>query len=214
MPRLLACPSSIFKLFLSQTSNTFDKRSLTSTVELVNGFYHKMAESHHTTGSTQRCSSIDFPQYNSHYYTGPPIPPIFNPSRFIHTGPPPFCSSTPIPYPPSLSAGHHQFYFDDRPRHYQRIDGHRTYTHSRRSSSSSSRCRPPVRPKLTVNRSVRDSRGRRYPSLTVMSYNILSQDLIIENGYLYNDGYWLDWEYRKIKLLNEFLNIKPDVSVV
>lgn len=85
-------------------------------------------------------------------------------------------------------------------------------THTTRKSSQHKR-RPPLRPEITVNKSLRDFHGKRYPSVFVMTYNILSQDLISENSYLYDEeSEWLDWEYRKRRLLKELISADVDVS--
>lgn len=74
---------------------------------------------------------------------------------------------------------------------------------------------PPSRPEVVINRSKRDPlTGRRYPYLTVLCYNVLSQDLILENPYLYTSERpeWLDWEYRKRRLLKELVHSETDVN--
>lgn len=47
-----------------------------------------------------------------------------------------------------------------------------------------------------------------------MSYNVLAQDLLLDNQYLYRDHptQVLDWEHRKQKLVQEFSAHQPDVS--
>jgi mRNA deadenylase 3'-5' endonuclease subunit Ccr4 len=45
-----------------------------------------------------------------------------------------------------------------------------------------------------------------------MTYNILSQDLIDDNDYLYNKAEHLEWDYRKSRLLNELVTSGADVS--
>jgi mRNA deadenylase 3'-5' endonuclease subunit Ccr4 len=49
---------------------------------------------------------------------------------------------------------------------------------------------------------------------SLMSYNVLAQELLHDNQYLYRNhsDQVLDWEYRKHKLLQEFEFHQPDVS--
>lgn len=49
---------------------------------------------------------------------------------------------------------------------------------------------------------------------SLMSYNVLAQDLLLDNQYLYRDHptQVLDWEHRKQKLVQEFSAHQPDVS--
>lgn len=51
---------------------------------------------------------------------------------------------------------------------------------------------------------------------TVMSYNILAQDLLEQNQYLYAHcpPEVLQWDYRCSLLLNEIVNWAPDVSQI
>ena len=81
------------------------------------------------------------------------------------------------------------------------------------SEVSSRHHRPPARPEVTVNRSKRDPNGLRYPSLSLLSYNVLSQDLIAQNMYLYDKTPpdWLRWEYRRGNLVKELINSESDV---
>ena len=51
---------------------------------------------------------------------------------------------------------------------------------------------------------------------TVMSYNILAQNLLEDNRYLYTDcdEYILRWKYRKRQLMAELKHHRPDVSYI
>lgn len=52
--------------------------------------------------------------------------------------------------------------------------------------------------------------------LSVVSYNILAQDLLHKNQHLYTHcpPELLDWEYRKWNILNELVESNADVSVL
>lgn len=58
------------------------------------------------------------------------------------------------------------------------------------------------------------SKGREGLPFSLMCYNVLAQELLHDNQYLYRDhsSQVLDWEYRKQKLLQEFDYHQPDVS--
>ena len=75
-----------------------------------------------------------------------------------------------------------------------------------------SRLRAPIRPIIAVNEPLQIER----PStvLSVVSYNVLAQDLISKNQYLYTHcpRELLDWEYRKWNILNELVESAADVS--
>lgn len=69
-----------------------------------------------------------------------------------------------------------------------------------------SRHKAPVRPVVRVNGSLRSAQPHRAPAIiSVVSYNVLSQDLISKNLYLYRHcpAEFLDWEYRRILLLRD-----------
>ncbi|KAL5008141.1 hypothetical protein ScPMuIL_013722 [Solemya velum] len=57
------------------------------------------------------------------------------------------------------------------------------------------------------------SRGEPGFNFTVMSYNILAQNLLEDNSYLYEncDDDFLNWEYRQQKLLGEISRFRPDI---
>ena len=92
----------------------------------------------------------------------------------------------------------------------------RTQSPNSPASSSTSHRHTPLRPTVTVSKLHADTKGHSYPKISVMSYNVLSQDLIDKNMYLYtrDNPEWLDWTYRKHKILYEITTCKADVSVV
>jgi len=49
---------------------------------------------------------------------------------------------------------------------------------------------------------------------TIATYNLLAQNLLEDNGYLYSrcEDYHLEWSYRKKHLLAEIAYYEPDVS--
>ena len=57
--------------------------------------------------------------------------------------------------------------------------------------------------------------GRRYLNFSVVSYNVLAQNLIEANDHLYTglEPYYLSWEYRSQNLLKEIKRYSPDVSL-
>ena len=74
------------------------------------------------------------------------------------------------------------------------------------------RRRAPLRPTVVVNKEVPSSNSFK---LSVLSYNLLAQDLISSNPSLYSerDPGHLDWEFRKRNLLSELRLNSMDVSV-
>lgn len=66
---------------------------------------------------------------------------------------------------------------------------------------------------LTPFGKVCQTRGHHGLPFSLMSYNVLAQDLLLDNQYLYRDHptQVLDWEYRKQKLLQEFSAHQPDI---
>lgn len=72
----------------------------------------------------------------------------------------------------------------------------------------------PPRPAVMLSNSATDSNGRAFPRLSVMTYNILAQDLIEKNGYLYThaETEHLEWTYRRMGILHELIQSKADVS--
>lgn len=50
---------------------------------------------------------------------------------------------------------------------------------------------------------------------SIASYNVLAQNLLLENNYLYRGckSKWLNWSFRKWRLLSELKKHSPDVSV-
>lgn len=51
---------------------------------------------------------------------------------------------------------------------------------------------------------------------SLLSYNVLAQELLEKNDFLYNwsDESVLKWEYRRSILFNEFRQFNADVSIV
>lgn len=90
---------------------------------------------------------------------------------------------------------------------------HNTGAQFKEVDVSSRHHRPPSRPEVAVSRSKRDPNGLRYPSLSLLSYNLLSQDLISQNMYLYDKTPpdWLMWDYRKKNLVKELISSECDV---
>ena len=82
----------------------------------------------------------------------------------------------------------------------------------RSRSSPDPRARAPQRPLVVVNEPYKDL-VKCYPSLTVMTYNVLASSLIQSNKYLYRkDGTEvLEWDYRKGRLLQEMIDSGADV---
>lgn len=158
--------------------------------------------------------------------TPPTLPPVWSssPPLFSYPYPPPqhnAFTSLPnnyklMPYQYSAMSYDHRLTLESSP--YQNIQG-KTYldvscqTSSEGDKKTSRTLRPPVRPEVTVNRSKRDPNGRRYPSFSLLCYNVLSQDLISENMYLYSKTPhdWLAWDYRKRRLIKELINSEADV---
>lgn len=66
---------------------------------------------------------------------------------------------------------------------------------------------------LTPFGKVCQARGHHGLPFSLMSYNVLAQDLLLDNQYLYRDHptQVLDWEYRKQKLVQEFSAHQPDI---
>lgn len=61
-----------------------------------------------------------------------------------------------------------------------------------------------------------EERGHQGLPFSLMSYNVLAQELLVDNKYLYRNHptQVLNWDYRKKKLLEEFSAHQPDVSSV
>ena len=118
-------------------------------------------------------------------------------------------------------------------RHTQRIPTcpwrSRLVTHTNRQSQgshtravSSSWVRPsrdglssvPKRPKVFVDGFYKNSERQKYPVISLVSYNLLAQDLIHKNMFLYRTDIpdLLQWEYRRNRLLSEILEISADAS--
>ena len=72
----------------------------------------------------------------------------------------------------------------------------------------------PKRPKVRVSDCRRDSENVKYPFVSLVSYNLLAQDLIDKNMFLYRTDRleYLQWEHRKKQLLKELLETRADVS--
>ena len=92
-------------------------------------------------------------------------------------------------------------------------DPHTHYSHSKHRQTPSS-YRVPQRPRVSVENYRSDHRGIKYPTLSIVTYNLLAQDLIGKNMSLYYPGEHLEWEYRRQRLLNELLATHADVSEV
>ena len=62
----------------------------------------------------------------------------------------------------------------------------------------------------------RRHKNKPYPGMdfTVMSYNVLAQNLIEMNDYLYHHcpQFIMEWEFRKNNLIREMADINSDVS--
>lgn len=69
------------------------------------------------------------------------------------------------------------------------------------------------RPKVFVNEHLKNSDNVKYPVISLVSYNLLAQDLIHKNMFLYRKDRteYLEWEHRKRQLLKEILDINADV---
>ena len=96
-------------------------------------------------------------------------------------------------------------------------DSHQCVTrdsHQRVTSSSYWRTTPPPRPMIVLSDPATDSNGRAFPKLSVMTYNVLAQDLIDKNPYLYTHAQpeHLEWTYRRVRIMQELLQPKADVS--
>ena len=72
----------------------------------------------------------------------------------------------------------------------------------------------PMRPIASVNRKLQT--GHPSTVFSVVSYNVLAQDLLHKNQYLYTrcPPELLTWEYRKWNILNELVESTADVSVL
>ena len=72
----------------------------------------------------------------------------------------------------------------------------------------------PMRPIASVNRKLQT--GHPSTVFSVVSYNVLAQDLLHKNQYLYTHcpPELLSWEYRKWNILNELVESTADVSVL
>ena len=148
--------------------------------------------------------------------------PIFSPCSFPFLPPPLFL---PPLLPPSLQHIRHKWRRSKYSPDYKdkTLSKDERISHPSRikspispASSSTSHRHTPLRPVVTVTKLHTDTKGQCYPKISVMSYNVLSQDLIDKNMYLYtrDNPEWLDWTYRKHKILYEMTTCKPDVSVV
>ena len=79
-----------------------------------------------------------------------------------------------------------------------------------------SRSHAPLRPMVEVNKAMEESeRGREsMTTVSVLSYNLLAQDLIRKNRYLYSDAVpeLLEWDFRKTNLLKDLTDSNADVG--
>ena len=66
---------------------------------------------------------------------------------------------------------------------------------------------------VEVNKAVEGGRDS-VATVSVMSYNLLAQDLIRKNSYLYSDAApeLLEWDFRKTNLLKDLTDSNADVS--
>ena len=78
---------------------------------------------------------------------------------------------------------------------------------------SPSRRHAPVRPTIKMNQELHVTKSTQ---ISVLSYNMLAQDLILTNRYLYSKRPQssLDWNFRKSNLLIELTQAAADVSSV
>ncbi len=86
---------------------------------------------------------------------------------------------------------------------------HRTHTNNTMITNTRKR------PKVIVKGLRRNPDGRKYPIISLVSYNLLAQDLMLKNMFLYRTDIptLLQWEHRKRSLLKEILEINADVSI-
>ena len=85
-------------------------------------------------------------------------------------------------------------------------------THSYRVTSGRNAQRQ-RRPKVFVNDHLKNTDNVKYPVISLVSYNLLAQDLIRKNMFLYRKDRteYLEWDHRKRQLLKEILDINADV---
>ena len=107
---------------------------------------------------------------------------------------------------------------DRRWTHPHSNDTRQTRSPSSHNTSQYNQCHyqngPPKRPTVVVNSSMTDSENIKYPLCSILSYNLLAQDLIHRNKFLYrvNKPECLQWDYRKEQLLNDLISSKAHVS--
>lgn len=92
-------------------------------------------------------------------------------------------------------------------------DGHTKHSHHRGSHART--LDPPQRPTVHVNRSLTSpTGGSRYPTVSLLCYNLLAQDLLEKNMHLYDNcpEESLKWESRGERLVRELLSSRADVS--
>lgn len=67
---------------------------------------------------------------------------------------------------------------------------------------------------VDVNKAVGESEGASATTISVLSYNLLAQDLITKNLYLYSDAApeLLEWDFRKNNLLKDLTDSNADVG--
>lgn len=65
-----------------------------------------------------------------------------------------------------------------------------------------------------ASRVVDDSSSKNRLQFKLCSYNLLAPHLLDDNAYLYRNvhRHYLDWNYRKFKILNEIKRLNADVS--
>ena len=75
---------------------------------------------------------------------------------------------------------------------------------------SMSKCHTPKRPLVEANQEVRVKHSTQ---LSVVCYNLLAQDLIAANMYLYThcSAQQLDWDFRRENLLKDLTQASADV---
>ena len=75
------------------------------------------------------------------------------------------------------------------------------------------RSHAPLRPMVKVSKEVKLD-GDSVTTVSVLSYNLLAQDLIRKNRYLYSDALpeVLEWDFRKTNLLKDLTESQADVG--
>ena len=161
------------------------------------------------------------PQYCYYYYYPPSHPSMYGTPRFLAPPPssqpafPPPPMGYPYPLPPMVWQSNHV-----QNRHHGSSNWRRHHSSGgggRNQSSQSRNPGPPQRPFVPVHTDhpLKDAAGSRYPSFSLLCYNVLAQDLLNKNLHLYENSpkEYLQWEKRAEKLVKELLDSKADVSL-